>query len=626
MDRIQRGMNTGDNVVQIWKHVVKNNFSRIWDTSEKDAARQKSTGAKLVKGKTVRNVKHINDFEDPPSDPNASTVDIDDTKDLHTCTATLKQLIQKIIEEKQHYVTDDMAQLSIIAHKHVDITTLLPEGFEPRSIVPTTINVAPIPQGLQNRIEIAQDRGADSATDQDIAKILSQEHLQYQHFTFMGVRGTNEGSEINRPVWKLSADAIKNSTDTIKQVPKAVAQQAQQRTKPQDELPSNNRASQRKLKRLCDDLSDVLESGDNERISRRLPVLFAQLSRAKQQKGTQRSEAISRKEASDEIGPDDKNEDLLFGDLPEGEEDSTKEPSRSRLKALQTVLKTLPESPFIHTDIKEDDVREASFARSDFTSKECQVVAKLVNTLRPFTPKRRPDKIEGTRNPIPYITLQAPLVMISNAVLRATGPNQFDIVGADGLPLTNRDQVLEYPGAKRAVTGAFFDLAKIEKLCHKHGLEFKDRIVILELRRELYDPEATIRRLRKECYKWNKISKAPSSNGFSQTVNMTTPTSDHRTYGLRSESDERDGPMIEENFLDNMKYFHSQSERMLRLNEPLAAKKSIESEMDWTLDRAFNIIKRSFGTYLTTSYLPQRELRWSYWRGYVGDEQSSLNP
>lgn len=58
-------------------------------------------------------------------------------------------------------------------------------------------------------------------------------------------------------------------------------------------------------------------------------------------------------------------------------------------------------------------------------------------------------------------------------------PNQFDIVGADGLPLTNRDQVLEYPGAKRAVTGAFFDLAKIEKLCHKHGLEFKDRIVIL---------------------------------------------------------------------------------------------------------------------------------------------------
>lgn len=31
----------------------------------------------------------------------------------------------------------------------------------------------------------------------------------------MGVRGTNEGSEINRPVWKLSADAIKNSTDTM---------------------------------------------------------------------------------------------------------------------------------------------------------------------------------------------------------------------------------------------------------------------------------------------------------------------------------------------------------------------------------------------------------------------------
>lgn len=123
------------------------------------------------------------------------------------------------------------------------------------------------------------------------------------------------------------------------------------------------------------------------------------------------------------------------------------------------------------------------------------------------------------------------------------------------------------------------------------------RVMVRELRRELYDPEATIRRLRKECYKWNKISKAPSSNGFSQTVNMTTPTSDHRTveddkkhidisklrsacsqdgktivysstdYGVRVMSGTV--PMIEENFLDNMKYFHSQSDPTVKIPDRL---------------------------------------------------------
>ncbi|KAF9342593.1 hypothetical protein BGX34_007922, partial [Mortierella sp. NVP85] len=58
--------------------------------------------------------------------------------------------------------------------KKFDLMTLLPEQFRIRSKVPTTINVAPIPEELQEKIGLAQDK-TGTAAELDLAELLSHE-------------------------------------------------------------------------------------------------------------------------------------------------------------------------------------------------------------------------------------------------------------------------------------------------------------------------------------------------------------------------------------------------------------------------------------------------------------------
>lgn len=190
-----------------------------------------------------------------------------------------------------------------------------------------------------------------------------------------------------------------------------------------------------------------------------------------------------------------------------------KEPSRKRLRCIQAILKSLLESPSIHQDIDANWVKKTSFKGSDLTESECRLIAQLANTLRPYVPKRRrnPDG-GGFIDPAPHVGLRAPLVMISNAVLRATGyvsfarkiapqvspsklhglalggvgifealckasEEQFDIKDAHGAPLTYYRDITSYPENKRFVFGAFFNLDRIESLCSSHGLKFCQRSV-----------------------------------------------------------------------------------------------------------------------------------------------------
>lgn len=116
------------------------------------------------------------------------------------------------------------------------------------------------------------------------------------------------------------------------------------------------------------------------------------------------------------------------------------------------------------------------------------------------------------------------------------------------------------------------------------------RVEVRALRRELHDPDATLKRLRKETYMWNKIATAPDSaqlTGIPAAVVMTTPTWDWRTveddtkhidiselrsacmedgkalvfsgtdYGVRTMSETV--PMSEGQFQDHLKYFEHQS-------------------------------------------------------------------
>jgi hypothetical protein len=173
----------------------------------------------------------------------------------------------------------------------------------------------------------------------------------------------------------------------------------------------------------------------------------------------------------------------------------------------------LLESPAIHKPINGEWVKNTAFEENKFTDRECEVVANLANILRPFIPKKvcssDPDS-SSFKNPPPHVTLRAPIVMIANTILRATGysrfcrrmapqisagslqamplsatglyeilcsaqEKQYDISGADGRPLTLIANVTSPKENKEAVFKSLFDISVIKKVCQSHGLTFKNR-------------------------------------------------------------------------------------------------------------------------------------------------------
>ncbi|KAF9079434.1 hypothetical protein BGX27_006453, partial [Mortierella sp. AM989] len=194
----------------------------------------------------------------------------------------------------------------------------------------------------------------------------------------------------------------------------------------------------------------------------------------------------------------------------EVEDQVTKEPSRERLRALQAVLKLLLESPHIHEVVDANWVRKTSHVKSDFTDSECEVVALLANALRPYVPhKRKTPDSSALQKAIPHIALRAPLVLIANSVMLATGysqftrrispqispasvhgmslnpvgiyetlckstENHFDVRDMDGRMITDYRNITKYQPNRRKVMGSFFDLNKIDEICGAHGLTFRD--------------------------------------------------------------------------------------------------------------------------------------------------------
>ncbi|KAF9943664.1 hypothetical protein BGZ70_005598 [Mortierella alpina] len=211
---------------------------------------------------------------------------------------------------------------------------------------------------------------------------------------------------------------------------------------------------------------------------------------------------------------DDDDRDSVFGDratvLEPRAAVAKKEPTSARLKALQSVLRTLVESDTGDELIDRAWVRKKGFRGTDFEDNECDVVLKIGRLLGPFVPKRRPaDDGSKTRDALPHVTLRAPLALIANTVLRLTGYSQFtrrlsphisvasvhalnlgavgmyevlsgggglfDIKDRHGTYLTSARPITADPLNKRAVFGAFFDINKIDQICVKHGLVFRDR-------------------------------------------------------------------------------------------------------------------------------------------------------
>lgn len=181
------------------------------------------------------------------------------------------------------------------------------------------------------------------------------------------------------------------------------------------------------------------------------------------------------------------------------------------MRALQAILKMLLESPYIHDVIDANWVRKSSHIKSELTDRECDVIALLANALRHYVPKKqkKSDSL-ALQNAIPHVTLRAPLALIANVILRATGyshftrvispeispaslhalslnpvgiyevlcnrmENHFDVTDTEGKVLSDRTVITKCPENKRKVIGSFFDLRKIDDVCDAHGLTFRNR-------------------------------------------------------------------------------------------------------------------------------------------------------
>ncbi|KAF9559817.1 hypothetical protein EC968_006474 [Mortierella alpina] len=277
---------------------------------------------------------------------------------------------------------------------------------------------------------------------------------------------------------------------------------------------------------LCDGLSDVLESGQAPMLKKRLPALFGMLNKLQEkvpEPGTQKNlpsiEAqdhtlsASNPTPADDDSEEDDDYDSVFEDETVPQPQAAKEPSRARLGALQAVLRTLLESNAITDVIDRKLVRETGFKDNDFTERECDVVAYIANVLRPYIPKRRPgDAGNKTRPSLEHAVLRAPLVLISNTILRLTHYSDFTrrispqistgiphalSLGAVGIyevlsgqrgcfqikidnspqeeVLTSYRAVTTNPTNKRVAIGAFFDLDVIDNLCKDYGIQFYNR-------------------------------------------------------------------------------------------------------------------------------------------------------
>ncbi|CAO3565153.1 unnamed protein product [Mortierella alpina] len=211
----------------------------------------------------------------------------------------------------------------------------------------------------------------------------------------------------------------------------------------------------RRLLKLCDDLSDVLSMPEGEKRTRRwtvvmgcinkllrckpaatpkdLPNIERQLEQLIEQdldspvQGEVEQAPPADCEDQDDRGIQGDLDDLGDGDEGEAnEEQAGKESSAATIRALLAITTMLVRSSSVTKDVDVSWVRRSSFRRNDFTEKECKAVAEIVNAFRPYIPKRQQDEDGATTTkPFPHIVLRAPFVLIANSLLRAAGYHEF---------------------------------------------------------------------------------------------------------------------------------------------------------------------------------------------------------
>jgi hypothetical protein len=168
----------------------------------------------------------------------------------------------------------------------------------------------------------------------------------------------------------------------------------------------------------------------------------------------------------------------------------------------------LVQSPGITEDIDQNWVQKTGFKDSNFTTEERKTVARLCNILRPYVPKHQPNK-DLDKDPTAHITLRAPIILIANTLFRVTGyhefcqsicpqhstaslhplpltsaniyemfcsknGNQFDVFDSDNKAISSVQSATN-PDNKRSVFEGFFDMDKVDQICHENNIKFANR-------------------------------------------------------------------------------------------------------------------------------------------------------
>lgn len=200
------------------------------------------------------------------------------------------------------------------------------------------------------------------------------------------------------------------------------------------------------------------------------------------------------------------------------------------MQGLQAITKMLIESPYITKNITVADVHGATRSGTTFTQHECDVVVQIANMLRPFAPKRVPVKLDESdkdhdgsdsmnstsriKAPATHFMLCAPIVIMANQVLRATGYHKFcrqlapeistgslqalqlsaqglyevlgsssaglfDMHDSNNAVITNKISIKSTPTGKDVAFSNFFDLNKIRRICKEHQLIFRHRYAVI---------------------------------------------------------------------------------------------------------------------------------------------------
>ena len=211
------------------------------------------------------------------------------------------------------------------------MTYLLPDGFHSRAdYVAPQLKVAVIPDDLQDALVRGMESRTSADDDKDLALIQSQGFLQHLHASFLGVNGTNAASKLKHPIWELVIHSLPSPgcqlpkapgglshtiTEAVRELSTSfcnlwegaiytksldyllrillrlhLAPRREERTREQkrkmverkqaqvsQRMASGKAARARwkaKGRLLFDDLSDLLESGNQELLLRRVPVLI----------------------------------------------------------------------------------------------------------------------------------------------------------------------------------------------------------------------------------------------------------------------------------------------------------------------------------------------------------------